>query len=349
MPATALRFMEWNMEWLNDLVVAGDGPAAFRPPREHPEHAPSGVTVQQRLDDLRGVLQAIEPDVLVVVEGPSRAAELALFFQQLGFGTWKTHLQQTRGSSQNVGVAVRTDRGLFQADPISPTDTTAVKAFDDFTLEAGDTGVRELYRFERRPLLAEIRLANGRSFDILGLHLKSKGIFGALEWSRWWELADGNRKKILAQARQVHDAFIDPFLRAPTTHSQPIIACGDINAGPRMDASEKRLNASGVERLTGDVWRPETILRNALFDSLTPRQQAGHDFDDIYTTRFRDPIFNNITQREWIDHLLYSNNVPGPTPWVRDAKVLNRIGTEWFDAKYPHSSDHFPVIAAVQL
>ena len=39
--------------------------------------------------------------------------------------------------------------------------------------------VRELYRFERRPLYVQVNLAGGKHFRVLGLHLKSKAIFDA--------------------------------------------------------------------------------------------------------------------------------------------------------------------------
>ncbi len=34
---------------------------------------------------------------------------------------------------------------------------------------------------------------------------------------------------------------------------------GDINDGPGLDASEKRLYGSGIERLMGTVWTPECV------------------------------------------------------------------------------------------
>lgn len=30
----------------------------------------------------------------------------------------------------------------------------------------------------------------------------------------------------------------------------------------------------------------------------------------IYITAFKDPIFNDVWQKEWIDHILYSYNRP---------------------------------------
>jgi hypothetical protein len=183
-----IRFMAWNMEWLNDLFAAG-GAAAFRPDAHKPQHAGEGVTVAIRKQALRGAIGELNPDVLVVIEGPSEAAELQLFFDDWQPDAWKTHLQKTRGSQQNVGIAVRTGP-LLDASPLTEFDTAQDHAFDDFTVDIDDDGVEERYRFERRPLHVRVNLAGGRTFHVLGLHLKSKGIFSAYEWSKWWQVAD---------------------------------------------------------------------------------------------------------------------------------------------------------------
>ncbi len=152
--------------------------------------------------------------------------------------------------------------------------------FGGFFADIDDDGIEEQYKFERRPLYAGVNPKDGRSFRVFGLHLKSKGIFGAYEWSKWWQIADANRRKILAQATQLRLKFLDPYLAADETRGIPMVVCGDINDGPGLDASEKRLFGSGVERLMGTVWKPDSCLRNALFDALTEGEQADLDFAD---------------------------------------------------------------------
>ena len=41
-------------------------------------------------------------------------------------------------------------------------------------------------------------------------HFKSKGIFDALEWTRWWQMADANRERLLAQCRHFREEFQTP-------------------------------------------------------------------------------------------------------------------------------------------
>ena len=341
-----IKIAVWNMEWMNDLFVSNDQAPAFKADDAIPAHA-SGATIRQRRDDLSGVLKELDPDVIVVVEGPNRLGELQLFFDEDVPGTWHTWVQPTTGMSQLVGVAVRTDRGKFAAEPLSIFDTNGQAIFDPFPVDIDNDGITEQYKFERKPLYVEVRSAEGKAFRIVGLHLKSKGIFGAYEWSKWWQIADANRKKILAQATHLRLNFLDKYLQAPDTQHIPLVVCGDINDGPGLDASEKRLFGSGIERLMGSVWHPETSLGNALFDSLSEKDRRELRFSKIHTASFADPIFNHTYHRVWIDHLLYSKNTTAD--WVTDAQVhIEMEGGQKLWQKYPHASDHFPITAAIQ-
>lgn len=336
-----LKLVLWNMEWLNDLFVPDAQVAQFRPDNEKTQHEAES-TVKQRRDDLSGVLRELMPDVVIVVEGPSRPEELQLFFDKIGEGTWATNLQVSKGQSQNIGVAVRTDTGKFQQKPMESWDTQKDSRFDPFLIDTDSDGVEEQHHFERRPLYTAIYPSQGVAFRVLGLHLKSKGIFSTLEWSKWWDMSDGVRKKIIAEAAHVHDKFVDPYLTDSKTKQIPLIVCGDINDGPGLDASEKKLFGSGIERLMGNIWQPGRCLGNALFDSLKPKDQEALDFSSIYTTSYRDPIFNNVYQKDWIDQVLYSK--PGPSNWVINAKVNEFMPDKtpiW--KRYKHSSDHYPV------
>jgi len=338
---SALEIVLWNMEWMNDLFGPNDQPAAFRPDNERPFHSP-GSTIRQRRDDLSGVLNELAPDVVLVVEGPNRTEELQLFFDQDVQGQWKTQVQPSKGQSQNLGVAVRIDQAKFRETPLKFHDTNNIEAFGNFTADVDDDGIDEEYRFERRPLYVEIYPADGKAFRILGLHLKSKGIFSAYEWSKWWQIADANRRKILAQATQLRLQFLEPYLTDPQTRDVPLIVGGDINDGPGLDASEKRLFGSGIERLMGSIWRPDLCLGNALFDSLKEKDKKNLNFAAIATTRFQDPIFNDTWHNEWIDHILYSRRVD--PMFVSSAQVHSHMGDGrpiW--QKYKHASDHYPV------
>lgn len=360
-----INFMQWNMEWLDDLFVplgtAGAVPA-FRPDTDVPQHDKK-TTVGARKALIKQALSLLAADVMVVVEGPHHPLEFQMLFDDLAPGTWVTHLQQSKSkngpqtgattftSLQNVGIAVRTDTDKFAATAMrvfDAMDQNAGLIFDasePFFHDSGDNGVVEWYRYERRPAYAEITLKGGEVFRVLGVHFKSKGIFDALEWTRWWQMADANRERLLAQCRHFREEFLNPYLIDAGTKDIPLILCGDINDGPGFDTSEMRLKASGVETLMGSVWEPSFTLGSALFDSLSAKDKARLNFEKNYTTSFEDPIFDGQYQREWIDHILYTRNRPG---WVHSARIIREIGQNPV-LKMHEVADHYPVAATVAL
>lgn len=96
----------------------------------------------------------------------------------------------------------------------------------------------------------------------------------------------------------------------------------------------------------GTVWKPSTIPKNALFETLSEGQQSALDFESLSTTSFKDPIFNKVWHRVWIDHVLYTSN--GNGQWVKDAKIwIDMADGQRIWEKYPHASDHFPVQVTV--
>lgn len=356
----AINFAVWNMEWMNDLFEDGQ---TFHPD-DKPVRGPNPgsrdkPTVIERRESLAGAIDEMDLDVLVVVEGPNKADELQLFFDTDVAGTWLCDVQPTKGSSQIVGIAVKTSSGKFADDALTRFHLgegqggeaeRISEATLPFFIDTDDDEIQELHKYERLPLYAQVNVNDGTAFRVLGVHLKSKGIFDSLEWAKWWSKADANRKKIVAQCRQLRTQFLDHYLVEEDTRDIPMVVCGDINDGPGMDASERRLNTSAVERLMGTVWKPRLTLGNALFDSLDADDQHHIEVDEIYTTSFRDPLFGGF-RKSWIDHVLYTNNQP--FGWIRDGKVFRDFTgdqpgkTRKIWSKYPHASDHQPVFAVI--
>lgn len=141
-----------------------------------------GTTVRERRAHLSGALDELAPDVVVVVEGPNRAGELQLFFDEDVEGEWRTRVQPSKGSAQCIGLAVRVDGGKFEDNPLERFETGGIEEFGSFL--ADDDGIDENYAFERKPLYVQVNPKEGREIRVLGLHLKSKGIFGAYEWNK---------------------------------------------------------------------------------------------------------------------------------------------------------------------
>ncbi len=350
-----IRLGTWNIEWMNDLFTTSGGQVVFKGDNRTVRGPRSRNTVRERIDDIAGVIDTLNFDALVIVEGPNRVEELQHFFDNSPVqGNWSCVVQRSPRQSQCVGIAARTDTGRWSNNPVAQFDALdtasgAIKrASDPFDYDSNDDGLDEKHKFERRPLYVELTMADNTQFRVVGLHLKSKGIFNALEWGNWWRRADANRMRLLAQCRRFRDAFVEPYLSDAATQDMPLIVCGDINDGPGFDASEAQLNASGIETLMGDVWRPDQSLGNALFDTLATAAQAARKFGNLATTRFKDPIFNKEYHNVWIDHILYSRNAAAG--WVSNGEIhRNMPSGQPIWREFPTASDHYPVSATVTI
>ncbi len=149
-----------------------------------------------------------------MVEGPNKVEELQLFFDR----DWKCAVKQP--GAQRVGLAVRTDTGLFQDPPYIQFDSSLAdqapllkEVTDPFLVDTYRDDLDELHKFVRWPLYTEVHLANGKSFRILDVHLKNKGVFNALEWAAWWDQWGQIRlSKVYYQGLNV-TAFIEEKIR----------------------------------------------------------------------------------------------------------------------------------------
>ena len=338
-----IKFTLWNAEWFNELFTSD--PPIFRPDTD--KGYMTKHLIGDRKRDLIGVINDVASDVWVLVEGPNQSTELQLFFDQTAvMGDWQCVVQPA--GAQSIGLAVRTDTGKFSSTPFDwYSIETAVEAetlkaaTKEFKMDTDQDGLDEVHKFERKPLYASINLASGEKFRVLGLHLKSKGVFGAFEWSKWWSMADGNRKKIIAQCFQLRTQFLDGYLSDITTKNIPLLVCGDINDGPGFDTSEMKLQSSGIETLMGSIWRPHLSLGNAMYDTLSDKDKKNLNFSKLYTASFADPIFNNKYRRSWIDHILYSAK---DKPWLHSAEIVTTVSSgNPIYRDFPTASDHIPV------
>jgi len=142
-----IKFSLWNAEWMNELFT-GD-PVTF-----HGDDTQGYMTkhfVGERRTDISGVINDVQSDIWVLVEGPNQASELQLFFDQPGIdGDWKCTVQPA--GAQSVGLAVRTDTGMFAAPAFTWHDvhTSAEAEYlklatNDFKMDTDGDGLDEVH------------------------------------------------------------------------------------------------------------------------------------------------------------------------------------------------------------
>ena len=339
-----LRVAVYNVEWMKDLFHRDGTPKRPTDPGEDGKDGERSAT-------LATVVQAIDPDVLLVVEGPdtladqSRTASQQLEAWRDAFGLdprYRGVHGIPSGGQQELCALYRSDRVILEHDP----ETNARRnPFDrTFLVDTLDTLIKEQYKHYRPPLELAVREPATPETEVARIvlaHTKSKGIFDLVDLARFEQLSGRNRKKLIAECYSIRERCNQYLDEDPDRH---VIVAGDINDGFGMDYYEARFARSAVEVLLGDVWEPEKILKHVL-----PRPRLGKYGWTPNSSRFRDRVtgdsFNVL-----IDHLLVSRGVGVAeplvwNPYLEDAPAeVKAIRDE-----LKTGSDHFPVSAVLTL
>lgn len=340
-----LKLAVYNMEWMKRLFFADGTPkqanAGSAEDRKHGE----------RSAKLASVVQAIDPDVLCIVEGPDTKAD--------GSKTASAQLEAWRDlhnlDADYAGVHGIPSGGqqelcaLFKKSKISlvhiPEKKSSKHPFDDpFLVDTMDTLIKEQYKHYRPPLELSLRepgVAGAELARLIVVHTKSKGIFDYVDLARFEQLSERNRRKLYAECFSVRERCDQWFDEQP---GRKIIVTGDVNDGFGLDYYEQRFSRSAVEILLGDVWYPDKILKHVL-----PRPKLGKYGWNPSSSRYRDRItedyFNVL-----IDHILVSQSVG-----VEDARVWNPYpqnapaDVKALKPALKDASDHFPVSAQIEI
>lgn len=329
-----MRIVNWNIEWMNDWFV-GQGAIAFRT-----DNPGRGITnVANLCQRVASVIVALDPDVLLVEEGPSDWDEMALFVQQFLGNNYSVH-GGLDGGAQKIYALVK-NNGQF-ANPGLGADADTRALADEWEADVDGDEIVNGYSFTRLPLVLTGTIqATGQSLRIVALHTKSKYVHRGPElWNdparrrEFINEALKNRRRISTEAmrtREYLDALVnsDPDAR--------IVVAGDFNDGPGIDYFEKRyLTHNVTDILLGSVFFPEGLFRHAFVTRVPLAQRFTAVFDDFV---------DNISNRPLIlDHILVS---PALASSIDNAGIAH---TEYLahspnpqGARQERVSDHRPV------
>ena len=340
-----LKVAVYNMEWMKDLFFSDGTPKTVNEPDAGDRKD------GERSARLAEVVQAIDPDVLGIVEGPNTLADQSLTASGQLLAWRDLHGLDPNyeavhglpsGGLQELCALYRSDKVLLTHDPELRTSKHPFNKH--FLVDTTDSLVKEQYKHYRPPLELSLREPGGNGAErarIIVAHTKSKGIFDSVDLARFEQLSERNRRKLYAECFSIRERCDQWFENDADLR---LLVMGDINDGFGLDYYEQRFRRSAVEILMGDVWEPKRILRHVL-----PRPKLGKYGWSPSSSSFKDPITDDYVN-VLIDHILVSQSIAfenarvwNPFPRTAPAEV------KALKATLREASDHFPVSAEVEL
>ena len=333
-----IKLAVYNMEWMKDLFFK-DGR-----PKTEGESDSDDRKDGLRSKQLANVVEAIDPDVLCIVEGPDTLKDGSKTASKQ-LEAWCTlHNLDTdyRGVHGFPSGGQQELCALFKKSKVqckhAPVRAKAKKPFNaEFFVDTTDSLIKERYKHYRPPFEISVEQAGGGDelMRIIVAHTKSKGIFDSVDLARYEQLSERNRRKLYAECFSIRGRC-DQWLEDNPDLKLAVV--GDINDGFGLDYYEQRFSRSAVETLLGNVWAPERILRSVL-----PQPKLGKYGWTPSSSSFRDVITENRVN-VLIDHILVSQSVDFDqalvwNPFLKDApQAVKSLKPELRGA-----SDHFPV------
>ncbi|MFC1482234.1 hypothetical protein ACFL51_00350 [Myxococcota bacterium] len=328
-----IRICTYNVEWFNRLFTSNTN------------NLKTDQKSVERLDAIAAALKLVNADFVGIVEAPntkisgseSTTARLKTFATTYGLRTTSAIISYVSAGQQELAV-------LFDPSKVkvkrAKGGTKKVPAFDqEFLFDSDYDKIQEVYKFYRPPLEAKVAYGptnKKKKFRLMLVHPKTKGIFSAMDKVHLERESMRCRRKLLAECSWIR-ARVDEWLQA----GERVVVMGDINDGPGMDEYEWRFGRSAVEVIMGDLFDPDTVLRNY---AGRPKwtDKGWNPASTRYTDRLtQDPI--NVL----IDHILVSKDIK--------AKVVNKKAQHIIWNPYENkaakplksqltlASDHFPV------
>jgi len=334
----SIRVATYNIEWFNNCFDKNNTLKLDQ------------STVRDKLSAVRDVLQLIKADVIGIVEAPNTTAtsgiqdtvvKLENFANWAGLSTSKAAMGFRSRGVQEIAMLYDPNKMNIMHKPGGQENSRSNPPFDDeFFYDADDDGIKEVYKHYRPPFEAEIALNNGQTFYAICVHIKSKGIFSAVDSLHWERENRRNRLKLYAECAWVRRR-VQEWLEA----DRPFVVLGDFNDGPGLDEFEMRFGRSAIEIIMGDLFEPDKILRNFLGK---PKWNKSFGWTPS-SARFRHKITESYIN-VWIDHILASPNLPvsGDPP----AQIWNPFLHDDLDQHinlFLTASDHFPLTLDVDF
>lgn len=308
-----LKLCTYNLEWMTSFFGArrdADWLAAPVIPGSFPGKSAGGIKLGP-IADVHSLcqrialgIQAVDPDVLFVEEGPPLQEQMELFVKTFLGGEYVVH--RSNRTDQAIHALVR--KSLAQkVKPWLPDGSTPQKLWRNIgfypwgKIAEAD---RKKHSLARYPLLLRAKLAAGQDLILGGVHTKSK--FSLLKTKKQWNDrgpnpepvldALGSRQKLSAEVARLREVLTSIVAVGPKQASVAVV--GDFNDGPFKDLMENEfLIKSILDELVGSFLEPNTYFKHGMDAAVLASAS---------TTRFSDPLQDGKIVHELIDHILVS-------------------------------------------
>jgi len=330
-----MKIMNWNIEWMNRWFSGNDTPVWG-------SSSLSAADAQICAAKAAAVIQAYDPDLLCIQEGPSATAEMDLFLDG--------HLSDANGQIYEAIIgsdggaqklyALRKRDGVFSAID-KATDQATADLAEVWDADVNGDMMLEGYDFTRLPLVVDVDPIGSAPIRVVILHTKSKFVqFGESKWkdpSRRQEFvvqALEARRRISAEGFRLR-TYLDELVSGD--NAARIVVTGDWNDGPGRDLFERSyLTHNVADIVLGSTFTPELIFHHPLL--------AHVPAPALFTARFDDFVDEVDDRPLLLDHFAVS---PSLTPWVKEAGIAHGIFEAQIDgdgrSRVERPSDHRPI------
>lgn len=339
-----IKVASFNVEWMVNLFKPNK--AEFWPDESKSKglgRKPKNVPAV--CEKLAGVIRAVDPDILGILEGPPLKEQMALFAKQYLNDQYEVFSMPD--GAQSIHALVR--KGLGLSVNHVPSNHAIYKHLER-KLEYytwGEVKKARLEKFTRKPVVLQVDKEE-KKVEIMVFHTKSK--ISRLKKKEDWTLrrkplivdALRSRQKLSAEMTAVRRYLSHAILSKRATGC---ILMGDLNDGPHRDVFEELfLIHNIVDELRGGFHREAALMHHALPQELLI-SKAG------YTAEFPDPTQDGKITRVLLDHILVSDALlsgTGPLQLIKDSGKIEHDAYEQYvtgsgKKADDRPSDHRPV------
>lgn len=334
-----IKITSWNVEHLSRLV-----------------DLPLTSYEITRREGIIAELEAIDPDIFCLVEGPRGEEAIDQFTAELLDNRWRAV------KAENGEYGIRGTQWMWflvKDELLEKCSLLPVETWDAFTEKNWDVHYwgdfeSTRHRHYRHPQVLVLDW-DGFRVEFIGLHLKSKYVNrGASMWNAGGaareEFIRGALKarvKLTTEAANVRQYIAAKF---DQVEKPAIFILGDLNDGPGKEFFEQKyLFFDLMSNIQGDIFEAHQFMNHALFD-----------FPDHlrWTVKFKDFVAEteeeaNIVRPILLDHILFTQGLcDGSLPWKIEAHAgkveheIHQLVNASLSQK-EQTSDHSPVSVTV--